>query len=230
MIKDNLSQVRARIDAICSKLNKNPAEVTLVCVTKESSIPQILEAAQSGITDIGENRIQDAWDKFDLVSQKATLKWHMIGHLQTNKVRQALKIFDMIHSVDSLRLAQELSKEAQKINKNIDILIQVNSSGEKTKFGIKPQDTTRLINDIANLKSVSARGLMTIAPLVDDPEKTRPFFRSLRVLRDRIADEFKGSPQVKMDYLSMGMSQDFEVALEEGSNMLRIGSLIFKKN
>jgi len=174
------------------------------------------EALEAGVTIFGENRVQDALAKHKVISDRAS--WHLIGHLQTNKAKDAVRIFDLIHSVDSLRLAQEIDKQAGKIGKVQDILIQVNTSGEASKFGIGPEEAAGLIRDAGLLKNISIKGLMTIAPEVEDPETVRPYFTALRELRDFIDRSWQ---------LSMGMSNDFEVAVEEGATLVRVGRAVF---
>jgi pyridoxal phosphate enzyme (YggS family) len=244
MIEINLSIVRQRIRVAAERSGRRFEDVQLVCVTKEATPDAVKEAIRCGVTDIGENRLQDAVEKYDdlgvwasghlgnPVSQfpsfpdaqmpRSPLKWHFIGHLQTNKVKKAVEIFDLIHSVDSFRLCEAISREAAKINKTQDILIQVNTSGEKSKFGIEPKQTLDLIERLAQLNSVRVLGLMTIAPLVDDSEMARPCFRKLKQLSEELKNFF---PQ---PVLSMGMSGDYEVAIQEGSTMVRIGRAIFK--
>ncbi|MBU1726994.1 MAG: YggS family pyridoxal phosphate-dependent enzyme [Candidatus Omnitrophica bacterium] len=218
MIADNLLRVRERIAAVCLKAGRSPDAVTLITVTKNRSIGEIKEIISQGVIDIGENRIQEALLKYNAFKDRQALKWHMVGHLQTNKVKDALKIFDLIHSVDSFRLAGEIDKQAAKISKVQDCLIEVKTSPEATKFGVNPEETLEFIKQIAQFKNIRVKGLMTIAPLVDMPELVRPYFRQLRELRDEINGEL---------LLSMGMSDDFEVAIEEGANIIRLGRVIF---
>lgn len=247
MIRENIERVRERMAQACKRVGRDPSQVRLICVTKEATIEQIREAISRGITEIGENRVQDAVRKFAQIGRETAegdrLNWHMIGHLQTNKVKKAIEIFDLIHSVDSLRLAEAISKEAAEANKTQGILIQVNASGEETKFGVSPEGAEELIVRVSELEGIEILGLMTIAPLVDDPEKTRPCFKKLRQLSERVEevlratsgelratnDEGRATRYERRDtILSMGMTQDFEVAIEEGSNMVRIGSAIFR--
>lgn len=216
MIQDNLALVRQNITDTAVRSGRKAQDITLVCVTKEAAIEQIRQAIACGVSDIGENRVQDAVKKYDVLGR--LVKWHLIGHLQANKVKKAVEIFDLIHSVDSVNLAEAISKEAAKINKVQNILIQANISGEKTKFGIKPEETLSLINNILPLNNIKVLGLMTIAPLVSDPENARKYFRSLKELTDAN----------NLDVLSMGMSNDYKIAIEEGATMVRIGSTIFK--
>jgi len=190
-----------------------------VAVTKTVTVEAIKEAVASGITIVGESRVQEAEEKFAEIGTKA--KWHLIGHLQTNKVKKALEIFDLIHSVDNLRLARTINKEAQRIGRVQSILIQANTSLEQTKFGFEQEKLREAVARISALPYLQVQGLMTIGPLVADTEETRPCFRKLKTLFDQIREEWP------MKYLSMGMTNDFEVAIEEGANLIRIGRGIF---
>ncbi|RJP29814.1 MAG: YggS family pyridoxal phosphate-dependent enzyme [Candidatus Omnitrophota bacterium] len=229
MIADNIRRISSGIASACARVKRSAQEVRLVAVAKSRTAEELKEVVEAGIFDIGENRLQEALKRRSELSavshQLSAVKWHMIGHLQTNKVKEAVKIFSLIHSVDSLRLAEEIDKEASKINKIQDILIQVNTSGEASKFGLKPEDSARVTEQIGKLKNLRVCGLMTIAPITDSPEKSRPFFRQLRELKDRINE--LGTVNYELRTLSMGMSDDFEVAIEEGSTMVRIGRRIF---
>ncbi len=233
MIENNIARIRDGISLICQGLRKNPSQIKLICVTKSASPEMIYAALQSGITDIGENRVQDAEKKFIAVKQliKGSLnnflvKYHMVGHLQTNKVKLALTLFDLIQSVDSLRLAREIDRELEKLNKTADILLQVNTSQEASKFGVNPDKTIDLIAEISKFKRIRIKGLMTIASESEDAGEIRGCFRELRMLKEKISQEFN-LPNVQMQYISMGMTNDYGIALEEGSNMLRIGRAIF---
>ena len=229
MIQDNVNQIQENISSICRKLGRNPQEITLVGVTKFAENDKIEAALAAGIVHIAENRVQEGKRKYPLIKGSgAKIMKHLIGHLQTNKVKDALKIFDLIQSVDSLKLAQEIEKEAAKLGRTFDILVQINTSGEEQKYGLAPADTMTLFDALANFKFIRVLGLMAMAPLTEDQEIVRDSFRKLRMHRDQITEHFKGSNTVEMKYLSMGMSQDFSLALEEGSNMVRIGSAIFK--
>ncbi len=223
MIFDNLKSIRQRIARCCEKIGKRPEDVALVCVTKQAVPGQLEDVLTSGVTILGENRVQDLVSKYGIIGNRAS--WHLIGHLQTNKAKDAVAIASLIHSVDSIRLAKEIDNHARRINKVQDILVQVNVSGEKSKFGIMPEDTLDVVRGISLYPNISVKGLMTIAPETPDPEKARPYFRSLRELRDRISSELN----TKYPILSMGMSNDFEAAIEEGSNMVRIGRAIFAR-
>jgi pyridoxal phosphate enzyme (YggS family) len=229
MIKDNIARVREKIYLACKKVSGSVDEITIVAVTKGVVKDKIIEAIDCGIRHIGENRIQEASDKYlqlKELSKKSGVRWHMVGHLQTNKVKKALEMFDMIQSVDSLRLAEMISSEAQKYNKNVEILLEVNTSGEASKFGLEMDKVWELLPKISELKNIQVLGLMTIGPLTTDENKIRQSFSSLRKLKEQIAKSSSFS-NVKMNYLSMGMTDDFQIAIEEGSNMLRLGRAIF---
>lgn len=222
MIADNLKNVTLRISRSCEKAGRPQSSVKLVCVTKEAGIGQIEEIIGLGFKDLGENRIQDALVKYRVIGDKAA--WHLIGHLQTNKVRDAVKIFSLIHSVDSIRLAKAISEEAGRRGKTQDILIQVNTSGEESKFGIMPYEVLQFFKEAALYPNINILGLMTIAPEADDPEKVRPFFRRLREIKEEINNLKLTTYNLQ---LSMGMTNDFEVAIEEGATMVRVGRAIF---
>ena len=225
MIVDNLKDVTQRISRSCDKSGRTPGDVKLVCVTKEASLIQIEEVLALGIKDIGENRVQDAALKYRAIGDKAT--WHLIGHLQTNKVKEAVRIFSLIHSVDSIHLAEKIDREAKKIDKVQDVLIQVNTSGEESKFGLAPDEIAAFFKEVSLYHDINILGLMTIAPEVDDPQKVRPYFRKLHQLRY----ELQNLQLSTMNYeLSMGMTNDFEVAIEEGATMVRIGRAMFKND
>ncbi len=197
-----------------------------MAVSKTMPADVVRQALEAGVTILGENYIQEAREKFKTLSSYP-VSWHFIGHLQTNKAKYAVRLFDLIHSVDSLKLARELDKQAKKIDKVQQILIQVNISHEPSKSGVHEQDAQRLIKDISGLENLSIKGLMTMPPFFNAPEKVRPYFKALRELRDRITKE--AIPNVSMYELSMGMTGDFEVAIEEGATLVRIGTAIFGK-
>ena len=217
MIKENIEKVRQRILEICTKRKIDSAKITLLCVTKGRSVQEILEVVSSGINHLGENRVQEVVEKYNLIPQA---HWQMVGHLQSNKVRDALKIFDLIHSVDSISLAQEINKHAFKINKIQNILLEVKTSPEASKFGFKPELLPEACAEIIKLENIKIQGLMTIAPAVDNANAARPYFSRLRQLRDQFNPGW---------LLSMGMSDDFEVAIEEGADILRLGRVIFER-
>lgn len=228
MIKDNIARLRDDISLICRRLGRDPQEIIIVCVTKLATAQMVVQALECGISHIAENRVQEALKKYAAlkVSQQKITK-HMIGHLQTNKVKDALTIFDMIQSVDSLKLAQTVDRQAGKIKKKTDILVQVNTSFEKQKFGIAFDKTAAFVKSISQFENIRIMGLMTIAPLTNNEETVRSSFRRLRELRDQVHEEFRGANNIVMKYLSMGMTSDYRIALEEGSNMLRIGRAVF---
>jgi len=230
MISENILRIKKRIETICAKLNRDAAQVRIVAVTKGRTASQIEEVIKAGLTDIGENRVQEAFTKYKELSTMDyglwTIKWHMIGHLQTNKVKDAVRIFDLIHSVDSLRLAAEINKEAQKADKIQEILVEVNIAKDPAKFGFKPEVSEDAIKEISVFENIRIKGLMTIAPAVDNPEKTRQYFRELKKIFDNINQLPITNHQ--FEFLSMGMSDDFAVAIEEGSNMIRLGRVIFE--
>ena len=222
MITDNLKSVMQRIARCCEQSGRPESAVKLVAVTKEADIEDIQTAILAGVTDIGENRVQDAADKYRAIGDRVT--WHLIGHLQTNKAKDAVKIFSLIHSVDSLRIAEAIDKEARKIGKVQDVLVQVNVSGESTKFGASPEDVDNIIEECALYGNINIKGFMTIAPETRDPELVRKYFRALGELRDRI----NSARDTDYEELSMGMTDDFEVAIQEKSTIVRIGRTIFK--
>jgi len=229
MIKENIRKIRERIALAASRINAKAQAITVVAISKGRSLGQIKEVIEAGITDIGENKVREALIKYNNLQPETyglrPVTWHMVGHLQTNKVKDAVKIFDLIQSVDSLHLAEEIDKQAGKINKIQNILIEVNTSGERTKFGLKPTDTIEVIKEIARFKNINIKGLMTIAPVADSPQEARPYFRRLKELLNElnVNKELNG-----LSVLSMGMTDDFEVAIEEGANMVRIGRAIFE--
>ena len=224
MIEENIKSVTQRIARCCEKYGRLPEDVKLICVTKAASVNEIKEALNSGIVfSIGENRVQDAIAKHAIIGNKA--EWHLIGHLQTNKAKVAVRLFDMIHSVDRLELARELDRHARAVGRVMEILIEINCAGEETKNGVPLSQAPDLIRAVAPLENLALRGLMTMPPWFDDPEEARPYFRALRELRDRIAAE--ALPRVEMRELSMGMTGDYTVAVEEGATIVRIGRGIF---
>ena len=223
-IKDRLKKVKARIQRAAEDCHRDPESVVLVAVSKTMPVSTVREAIQAGVTILGENYVQEARDKINAL-MSFPVSWHFIGHLQSNKAKYAVRLFDLIHSVDSFKLARELNKQAQKNAKVQQILIQVNISQEETKSGISVGDAVNLISEISRLENLSIQGLMTMPPFFNQPEKVQPYFAALRELRDRIAS--KAIPNVSMDHLSMGMTGDFEVAIQEGATMVRVGTAIF---
>jgi len=228
MISNNIVRIKGLIDRAAQKRNRNPGDIRFVCVTKGRSPDQIREAARCGVADVGENRVQEAKGKYQLLKD-INIRWHMVGHLQTNKVKDAVRMFDLIHSVDSLKLAKEIDAQAAKINKLQDVLIEVNASGEETKFGAPPPKALDLVKDMIGLQHIKLLGLMTMAPFVKDKEATRPSFRKLRQLQVEINNFLSTVNYEPSTVLSMGMSHDYEVAVEEGATMVRIGTAIFEE-
>jgi pyridoxal phosphate enzyme (YggS family) len=224
MIANNLNSILERIGRAAARSGRQPESVKLVAVSKTVGPQPIREAVAAGVTDLGENYVQEARDKVAALSGLA-VSWHYIGHLQSNKAKYAVKIFDLIHSVDSLKLAGELNRQAQKAGKVQRILIQVNLAGETSKSGVTEADAPALARAVAGLEHVMVEGLMTMPPFFNAPERVRPYFRALQTLRDGIAA--MQIPGVQMKELSMGMTGDFEVAVEEGATLVRVGTAIF---
>jgi pyridoxal phosphate enzyme (YggS family) len=227
-IATNISQLQRRIKTACINAGRNPEEITIVAVSKTHPYQDIAQAVSAGIKHIGENRIQEAEAKFDSLTKtypELTFTRHLVGHLQTNKVRRALEIFDLIQSLDSLKLAHSISSHARELNKEVEVLIQVNTSGEASKFGIEPNETLNFVHSLSELDNLKIKGLMTIGAFSADPEVVRPGFARLRHLFEHISG--LNMKNVEMKYLSMGMTDDFELAIAEGANTLRIGSAIF---
>ena len=221
--KKRLENVKDRINKTALKCGRDPESIHLVAVSKTISANRIREAIKAGVTTLGENYVQEARNKFNVLGT-LPVSWHFIGHLQSNKAKYAVRLFDLIHSVDSLKLAHELNKQASKVNKIQDILIQINISKEPSKSGSDIQNAANLIKDIVLLENVSVKGLMAMPPFFNNPEKARPYFTTLRDLRDQIQNVL---PEVVLNELSMGMTGDFEVAIEEGATLVRIGTAIF---
>jgi PLP dependent protein len=226
-ISENVEQIRERIAAAARRANRDPDGIALMAVTKTFPPESIREAYDAGLRLFGENRVQEFSGKAAVLSDLRDADWHMIGHLQSNKIGKAAELFAAIDSVDSLRLAQKLDAAAQQLGKKLAVLIEINIAGEAAKSGVQPQskELEELLHSAVDLKRLKFRGLMTVPPLTDNPEEARPFFRKLRMLRDDIAE--RTFPGVSMEVLSMGMSHDFEVAIEEGSTCVRLGTAIF---
>ncbi len=222
MIK-RLQDVKKRIEKAARASGKAPDTIRLVAVSKTMPANRVKEAIKAGVTILGENYVQEARTKFNEITEYS-VSWHFIGRLQSNKAKYAVRLFDLIHSVDRLKLAVELNKQAKKINKIQNILIQVNMSGEISKSGAYPEDVYSLIEDINTLENLSIKGLMTMPLFFNDPEKVRPYFSALRNLRDQIEESL---PDLTLEELSMGMTGDFEVAIAEGATLVRIGTAIF---
>jgi pyridoxal phosphate enzyme (YggS family) len=223
-IASRITQVNERIERAAIAAGRHPEDIQLIAVSKTKPTELIAQAIAAGLTIFGENYIQEARDKFNALAAQP-IHWHFIGHLQSNKAKYAVRLFDLIHSVDSIKLATEIDRQAAKIDKIQPILIQVNISREATKSGLTADETIERIQQISALTHVRVRGLMTMPPFFDDPDRARPYFARLHELRDAIAAA--GIPNVEMRELSMGMTGDFEAAIAEGATLVRIGTAIF---
>ncbi|MDI3524220.1 YggS family pyridoxal phosphate-dependent enzyme [Kosmotoga sp.] len=212
-IKENIKKILSEI----------PDYVTVVAAAKTRTPEEILEAIEAGIEIIGENYVQEAQKAFEAVGKKA--KWHMIGHLQKNKVKKAVQIFDMIQTVDSVKIANEINKRAAQFGKVMPVLIEINSGREEQKAGVLPEDVFRLVEEISKLENIRIEGLMTMGPVVDAPEELRPYFSLTSELFENLSRE--KLPGVEMKWLSMGMSDSYKIAIEEGANMIRLGTILF---
>jgi len=222
-IVSNIRMIRERIIAAAARAGRDPGGIQLMAVSKTVPPGRILEAMEAGITLFGENYVQEAREKIPAVGHN--ISWHMIGHLQTNKVKYVINLFDWIHSVDRLELARELDKRAGQNNRKLNALIEVNVSGEESKNGVEASHALELVRQVSVLPNLNVRGLMTMPPYSDNPETSRPYFKALRSLRDEIS--IAAISGIRMDELSMGMTDDFEVAIEEGATIIRVGRAIF---
>jgi hypothetical protein len=222
-IEENIKNVKDNIARAAEKVGKNPEEIVLVAVSKTVEPERIREALRYGIKIIGENRIQEAEGKFKQIPDE--FEKHLVGHLQTNKAKKAIELFDMIQSLDSLKLAEEVAKRAQQKDRIMDVLVEVNTSSEPTKFGLEPDEVFDFMKQISDLEGIQVKGLMTVGLFSPDMDKVRPCFVRLQKLFDEL--KTKEIPKIEMRYLSMGMTQDYELAIEEGANMIRIGTAIF---
>ncbi|NWG01862.1 MAG: YggS family pyridoxal phosphate-dependent enzyme [Syntrophaceae bacterium] len=219
-IKENLSRVLEKIEKAAQKVGRNPGEVKLVAVSKTVEASRIQEAIEAGVSILGENYVQEAQKKIEEIGRPVS--WHFIGHLQSNKAKHAVRLFDMIHSIDSLPLAEELNRRAEQSNRIIRVMIEVNLSQEATKFGADEKMLMNLARGIQRLNHLSLEGLMTMPPYFDSPELSRPYYIALRTLKERMVKE-----GITMKELSMGMSNDFDIAIEEGATYVRVGTAIF---
>ena len=225
MVAENLAQVQKNINESCNKINRDPNEVTLIAVSKTKPVEMLKEAYDAGARVFGENKVQEIVDKYD--QMPSDVKWHMIGHLQRNKVKYLIGKVVLIHSVDSLRLAEQIEHEAAKADIVMPVLIEVNVAEEESKFGTTSEAAMQLVEAVSKMPHIKIRGLMTIAPFTDNPEDNRIYFRKLKQLSVDIKS--KNIDNVDMDELSMGMTGDYEVAIEEGATMVRVGTGIFGK-
>lgn len=223
MVKENLEQVRENIRKACEKSGRDVNEVTLIAVSKTKPIPMLQEAYDAGSRDFGENKVQEIMDKYPVLPED--IRWHMIGHLQRNKVKYIVDKVSLIHSVDSLRLAEEISSQAEKKQVEVDILVEVNIAQEESKFGTSRDEAIILVKEISKLPHIHVKGLMTIAPFVENPEDNRKYFKQIKELSVDIMQ--KNIDNVSMGVLSMGMTGDYMVAIEEGATMVRVGTGIF---
>jgi PLP dependent protein len=221
MIAQNVENIRRRIASACNRVGRSPEEVTLVAVSKTVDSDAIREAVRAGCCELGENYIQELREKREQLLDEG-IRWHFIGHLQTNKIKYIIDWVQMIHAVDSLHLGQELSRSAEKSNRTVDLLVEVNTSGESSKFGVSPDSAIEFVRQLRAIPRLNVRGLMTMGPFLPDPEDSRPAFRTLQKLRNTLQDDGMDLP-----VLSMGMTNDFEVAIEEGATIVRIGTAIF---
>ncbi len=223
MLSQNISSVREKIAAAAKRSARSAADVELVVVSKKRSAEEIREVLESGVTLFAESRLQEALEKIPLLPSR--LHWHFIGHLQKNKLRKLLPLFELFHGLDNLELAQSMNRVAEELGLFPRVLLEVNIAGESTKYGFSPRILECSLEKLLSLSRVQVEGLMTMAPLTKDPEQTRPFFQQLRLLRDQLAQR-AGIP---LSVLSMGMSQDYEVAIEEGATLVRLGTAIFQE-
>jgi pyridoxal phosphate enzyme (YggS family) len=223
-LKDRLKLIQERIDRAAERCRRPGDSIKLIAVSKTKPVEAVKEAIAAGVTDLGENYIQEAREKVNALAM-SQVNWHFIGHLQSNKAKYAVRLFDLIHSVDSLKLAGELNKYAQNISKVQSVLVQVNVAKEGSKSGVYVEETVELLKQLSRLENISVKGLMTMPPYFNAPDKVRPYFAALRELRDQIRAE--DIANIGMEELSMGMTGDFETAIEEGATMVRIGTAIF---
>ena len=223
MIQENIKLVEENIKKACEKVGRDVNEVTLIAVSKTTPYTAIEEALPTGVKDYGENKVQELCDKYEILPKD--IKWHMIGHLQRNKVKYLVGKASLIHSVDSIRLAEQIEKEYAKADEIANILIEVNMAQEESKFGITSEETEQLVREIAKFPHIRIKGLMTIAPYTDNPESNRVYFRNMKKLSVDI--ENKNIDNVSMSVLSMGMTGDYQVAVEEGATLVRVGTGIF---
>jgi pyridoxal phosphate enzyme (YggS family) len=222
-IAENVARVREQMEAAARRAGRDPGKIRLVAVSKTVDLERIIQAIDAGVDSLGENYVQEAQEKVGALEKRVS--WHFIGHLQSNKARVAARLFDWVHSVDSLKLAEELSRAGKQQSKILPVLLQVNLGKEETKFGAREEEVYRLLERMGSLPGVSIRGLMAMPPFFENPEESRPYFRALRMMAENVTK--RQIPGVFMEELSMGMSNDFEVAIEEGATLVRVGTAVF---
>ena len=222
-IAENIERIRARMEAAAKRAGRDLEKVRLVAVSKTVDLERIRQAIEAGVDSLGENYVQEAQKKIEALEQRVS--WHFIGHLQSNKAKMAARFFDWVHSVDSLKLAEDLSRARSLQNRILPVLLQVNLGKEETKFGAQEEEVFRLLERMGSLPGISVKGLMTMPPFFENPEDSRPYYRALRILADNVSR--RRITGVLMEELSMGMSNDFEVAIEEGSTLIRVGTAVF---
>ena len=221
MLAENVRNIHQRITAACMRVGRQPEAVTLIAVTKTFDAEKIREVVRAGVVDIGENYVQELKEKQRRLAGQQ-IRWHFIGHLQSNKVKSVVGTVCLIHSVDSVSLGREISKQAERLGSRVEIFLEVNTSGESSKYGVSPEETATLVKQVMQLSYIDVTGLMTIGPFLPDPEQSRPAFSALKNIQRSLATE-----GIALPHLSMGMTNDFEVAIEEGATMVRIGTAIF---
>ena len=224
-ISENIENIRKNIDAACKRSGRDPKDVLLLAVSKTVDVDRIKVAVDCGLNSLGENRVQEIMEKYEPMGEN--VKWHLIGHLQTNKVKYIIDKVELIHSVESIKLAEEINKQAKKHNLVMDVLVEVNMADEDSKFGVKPEETESFIRELALMDNIRVRGLMTVAPNVENGEENRVYFRNMKQLLVDI--NAKNINNINMDILSMGMTGDYETAVEEGATIVRVGTGIFGK-
>ena len=224
-ISENIENIRKNIDAACKRSGRDPKDVLLLAVSKTVDVDRIKVAVDCGLNSLGENRVQEIMEKYEPMGEN--VKWHLIGHLQTNKVKYIIDKVELIHSVESIKLAEEINKQAKKHNLVMDVLVEVNMADEESKFGVKPEETESFIRELALMDNIRVRGLMTVAPNVENGEENRVYFRNMKQLLVDI--NAKNINNINMDILSMGMTGDYETAVEDGATIVRVGTGIFGK-
>ena len=224
-ISENIENIRKNIDAACKRSGRDPKDVLLLAVSKTVDVDRIKVAVDCGLNSLGENRVQEIMEKYEPMGEN--VKWHLIGHLQTNKVKYIIDKVELIHSVESIKLAEEINKQAKKHNLVMDVLVEVNMADEESKFGVKPEETESFIRELALMDNIRVRGLMTVAPNVENGEENRVYFRNMKQLLVDI--NAKNINNINMDILSMGMTGDYETAVDEGATIVRVGTGIFGK-